>query len=58
VPYKLFNLLLHRCKFFSIARRCAVDGLAEVSAVGDLPLWHSAVFKNSQHLTYYYYYYR
>ena len=30
-----------------------MDGLSDPTVQGQLPLWHSAVFKNAKHLTYY-----
>ena len=53
IPYKTFDYLSFSVKSFSIARRYVLDGLADQSAIGQLPLWHSAVFKNESHLTYY-----
>ena len=53
VPYKTFGYLSCSLKSFSIARRYIVDGIADTSARGLLPLWYSAVFKNEKHLTYY-----
>ena len=64
VPYKTFSFLAYSLKSLSLARRYTlkslslarrytVDGLADQSAMGELPLWHSAIFKKSNHLTYY-----
>ena len=53
VPYKTFGYLAYSLKSFSIARRYILDGLADPTAQGQLPLWHSAVFKNAKQLTYY-----
>ena len=53
VPYKTFGYLAYSLKSFSIARRYILDGLADPTAQGQLPLWHSAVFKHAKHLTYY-----
>ena len=53
VPHKTFGYLAYSLKSFSIARRYILDGLADPTAQGQLPLWHSAVFKNAEHLTYY-----
>ena len=53
VLHKTFGYLAYSLKSFSIARRYILDGLADPTAQGELPLWHSAVFKNSKHLTYY-----
>ena len=52
VPYKTFGYLAYSLKSFSIARRYILDGLADPTAQGQLPVWHSAVFKNAKHLTY------
>ena len=30
-----------------------VDGIADITTQGQLPLWHSAIFKNSKPPTYY-----
>ena len=53
VPHKTFGYLVYSLKSFSIARRYILDSLADPTAQGQLPLWHSAVFKNAKHLTYY-----
>ena len=47
VPYKTFGYLAYSLKSFSIARRYILDGLADPTAQGQSPLWHSAVFKNA-----------
>ena len=51
--YKTFGYLAYSLKSFSIARRYILGGLADSSASTQLPLWHSAIFKNAKHLTYY-----
>ena len=53
VPYKTFCYLAYSLNSFSIARRYILDGLADPRARGQLPLWHSAVYINAKHLTYY-----
>ena len=53
VPYKTFGFLQYSFKSFSISRRYIIDGLGDNSAVGELPLWHSAIFQNEKQLTYY-----
>ena len=53
VPYKTCGHLAYSLKSFSIAGRYMLDDLADPTAQGQLPLWHSAVFKNAKHLTYY-----
>ena len=53
VPYKTFPFLAYSLKSMSIGSRHTIDGIADPSALGDIPLWHSAVFKNSRHLSYY-----
>ena len=53
VPYKTFGFLQYSFKSFSISRRYIIDGLGDNSAVGELPLWHSAIFQSEKQLTYY-----
>ena len=46
IPYKTFSFSSYSMKSMSLARRYTIDGLAEQGSVNDVPLWHSAVFKN------------
>ena len=53
VPYKTFGFMQFSFKSFSISRRYVIDGLGDHNMVGELPLWHSAIFQNDKQLTYY-----
>ena len=53
VPYKTFDFLSCSPKSFSSARHYIIDGLAHPLQIGQVPLWHSAAFKNDKRLTYY-----
>ena len=53
VPYKTFGFMQYNFKSFSISRRYVIDGLGDHDMVGELPLWHSAIFQNDKRLTYF-----
>ena len=53
VTYKTFDFLSYSLQSFSSARRYIINGLADPLQIGQVPLWHSAAFKNDKHLTYY-----
>ena len=53
IPYKTFDYLSYSMKSFSIDGSFVLDGLVDQSMIGQLPLWHSAVFKSELHPTYY-----
>ena len=52
VPYSTMGFLAQSLKSYSQARRYIIDGLPEVN-IRAFPLWHSAIFRNSENLTYY-----
>ena len=53
VPYSTMGFLAQSVKSYSQARRYIIDGAPEGVNIGDFPLWHSAIFRNSDSLTYY-----
>ena len=53
VPYKTFGFMQYSFKSFSISRRYVIDGLGDHNMVGELPLWHSAIFENDKQLAHY-----
>ena len=53
VPYSTMGFLAQSLKSYSQARRYVIDGPPEGANIKELPLWHSAIFRNSDHLTYY-----
>ena len=53
ILYKTFGFVQYSFKSFSKSRRYVIDGLGDQSAMGDLPLWHSAIFRNGKQLSYY-----
>ena len=52
-PYSTMGFLAQSLKSYSQARRHVIDGPPEGANIKKLPLWHSAIFRNSDHLTYY-----
>ena len=53
VPYSTMGFLALLPKSCSQARRYCLDGARTESNPRNLPLWHSATFKNADNLTYY-----
>ena len=47
------GFLAQSLKSYSQARRYVIDGAPEGANIRDYPLWHSAIFRNSDNLTYY-----
>ena len=53
VPYKTFGFMQLSFKSFYISPRYVIDGLGDHNMVGELRMWHSAIFQNDKQLTYY-----
>ena len=53
VPYASMGFLAQSLKSFSQARRYVLDGMLPGTTSDALPLWHSAIFRNADNLTYY-----
>ena len=47
------GLLAQSLKSYSQARHYLIDGAPEGANITELPLWHSAIFRNLDNLTYY-----
>ena len=53
IPYSTMGFLAQSLKSYSQARHYVIDGAPEGANNRELPLWHSAIFRNSDNLTYY-----
>jgi hypothetical protein len=53
VPYSTMGFLAQSLKSYSQTRRYVIDGAPEGANIREFPLWHSAIFRNSDNLTYY-----